>query len=470
MKLPTLLLLLLLNPSLYSQIPGRTTNWFFGNRAGLTFNSGVPVPILTGNLVTTEGVASISSSSGSLLFYTDGRTVWTSQNIPMPNGNPGTGTSLNGHASSTQSAIIVERPGTTNRFFIFTTDADVGTNGICYSEVNMSLNSGYGDVIAASRNTPLRTPSCEKLCAVRHCNNVDIWVISHDWNSNNFRAWLVTSAGVGGAIVSPAGAVVSGIIQSAYGQLKSSPDGHKLLMASYGYQGSGANRIELFDFDKSTGIVSNGQLISTEVGAYGCEFSSNGTIIYAATNGGLLLQWNLCSGTLAQIRSTRFVVSNAGPFIGSLQRGPDSKIYVNRNTTAGLSVINQPNLLGAACFFQSLVVSTGARGSGLGLPNFASFYVDKNLQIPSPQLVSCGTYQFTSPQILSPTCSTPPTRDYFWDFGFGLQSRLENPLVTFPIGTWNVVLRIETGPCDDYNGEILITVTNSVTTGPIYKQ
>lgn len=454
------ILFLLFSLNIFSQIPGPTTNWFFGNRAAITFNSGSPVPILTSQLVTTEGVASISNQSGNLLFYTDGRTVWTSQNLPMPNGNAAGGTTLNGHASSTQSAIIVERPGTTNRFFIFTSDADVGPNGICYSEVNMSLNGGYGDVIASTRNTPLRTPSCEKLCAVRHCNGIDIWVISHDWNSNNFRVWLVTNAGVGGDIVSPAGAVVSGIPQSGYGQLKSSPDGKKLLMCGYGYTTGGANRVELFDFDKSTGVVSNGQLISNEIGAYGCEFSENGRVIYAATNGGSLIQWNICAGSLTQIRSTRFLVSNLGPFIGCLQRGPDSKIYVNRNSPTGLSVINSPNILGSGCNYTNLNIPIGNRNSGLGLPNFASFYVQPQFVFPNP-LINCNNVNFFEPTTMIVECLPQNIQfNYLWNFGDGQTSNEKNPTHRYlSPGIYNVSVTI-TGNC------ILVTLNRTITVPP----
>jgi hypothetical protein len=348
---------------------GPASNWYFGNFAGLTFNSGSPIPLTDGALSTTEGVASISDNLGNLLFYTNGITVWDRSHSIMMNGN-----GLNGDQSSTQSAIIVQLP-TTNRYFIFTSDADAsfGTGlGICYSEVDMSLNSGFG-AITANKNIPLSSPSTEKLCAVRDCNNQDVWVITHDWNSNLFRSWKVQSTGISVWAASFSGSVVNGIQQSSYGQLKASPDGTKLLACYYGFAGSGMNRVELYDFDNSTGFVTNAMTISTEIGAYGCEFSPNGQLIYASTNGGNLIQWNISSGVLSTIQSTRTLIFAGGPFIGSLQIGPDSKIYVARNTTS-LSVINQPNVAGIGCGFSNGTISTLGRNSRMGLPNFAPFY------------------------------------------------------------------------------------------------
>jgi hypothetical protein len=353
---------------------GPYSNWYFGANAGLTFNSGAPVALTNGALTTTEGVATISDLSGNLLFYTNGVTVWDRNHTIMPNGN-----GLNGDVSSTQSSIIVPVPNS-NRYYIFTSDADATTGsnfGICYSEVDMNGNSGFG-VVTANKNIPLHSPSSEKLCAVRHCNGVDIWVISRDWGNNIFRCWLVTQSGITVFSWSVAGVIVNGISQGSYGQLKASPDGSKLLACYYGFAGNGLNRVELYDFDVQTGFVTNAMNISTEVGAYGCEFSSTGQIIYVGTNGGNLIQWNISSGVLSTIQSTRTVISAAGPFIGSLQRGPDNKIYVARNTTS-LSVINQPNVPGLGCNYTNLSVSLLGRNSRMGLPNFAPLY-------PSPSI------------------------------------------------------------------------------------
>ena len=57
--------------------------WYFGENAGLDFNSGTPVALTDGQLNTGEGCASISDSSGNLLFYTDGVTVYNKNHANM---------------------------------------------------------------------------------------------------------------------------------------------------------------------------------------------------------------------------------------------------------------------------------------------------------------------------------------------------------------------------------------------------
>lgn len=362
-----LIFLLFYSISIFPQA-GPASNWYFGTNAGITFNSGAPTALTNGMLSTTEGVASISDQFGNLLFYTNGVTVWNRNHVMMANGN-----ALNGDQSSTQSAIIVEIPGTT-RYFIFTSDADatLGSGfGICYSEVDMSLGGGFG-AITSNKNVTLQTPSCEKLCAIRHCNGVDTWVVSHDWGNNVFRSWLVTSTGVSTPVTSNSGVVVTGISQSSYGQLKANQTGNKLLVCHYGTGAGGMNRVELHDFNNQTGIVSNSINLGTELGAYGCEFSPNGQIAYVGTNGGNLIQWNLISGSTPAIIASRILIFAGGPFIGSLQLGPDNKIYVARNSTS-LSVINQPNIAGLGCGYANLTVPLAGRNSRMGLPNFAPF-------------------------------------------------------------------------------------------------
>jgi gliding motility-associated-like protein len=440
---------------------GRFNNWYFGNTAGVTFASGTPVALTNGALVTTEGCASMSDELGNLLFYSDGVTVWNANHLPMTNG-----TLLNGHASSTQSGIIVQRPNSATNYYIFTADADVGPDGIQYSEINMSLSAGLG-AVTANKNIPLQTPSCEKLTAVRHCNNRDIWIVSHDWNSNQFRTWLITPAGVNlTPVLSSAGAVVTGINQSSYGQLKSNPDGNKLLASYYGFSTGGTNRMELYDFNNQTGVVSNAVTLATDIGLYGAEFSPNGRVVYGSTNGGTLIQYNICAANAAAITASRYVVGSLGPFIGSLQLGPDNKVYVARNTTS-LSVINNPNTLGVGCGFVNAAIPLAGRISRMGLPNMASFYVRPQIQ-PFNFTANCLNVGFVSPSVTvsSSSCAGAANaiQSVLWNFGDPASGALNtsttlNPSHNFSaVGSYTVTLILNLG-C--YNDTITRTINLS---------
>ena len=115
--------------------------WYFGENAGIDFNSGAPVALTNGSLNTQEGCASVCDSLGNLLFYTDGVYVWDNTHTMMSNGFY-----LYGHYSSTQSAVIVKKPGSVNIYYIFTVAVEGSYDGFRYSEVDMNLNGGLGDI------------------------------------------------------------------------------------------------------------------------------------------------------------------------------------------------------------------------------------------------------------------------------------------------------------------------------------
>jgi hypothetical protein len=185
MKIRPIIILILLFSFFYNHSQNEAAIWYFGSYAGLDFNNGDPVAITNGQLITNEGCATISNASGQLLFYTDGITVWDKMHNVMPNG-----TGLLGNPSSTQSGIIVPKPNNPNIYYIFTVDSEAGAAGLNYSEVDLTLNSGNGD-ITATKNIQLITPSTEKISAISHANGTDIWVVAHGWENADFLTYAV---------------------------------------------------------------------------------------------------------------------------------------------------------------------------------------------------------------------------------------------------------------------------------------
>ena len=111
-----LLILLCLNiTSLFAQ--HEADNWFFGDNSGISFESGVPVKLITSGVNSSEGSAAVSDkTTGKLLFYTDGVTVWNGNHVVVASG-------LLGHTSGTQTALIVPNPADSLQYYIFTVPA-----------------------------------------------------------------------------------------------------------------------------------------------------------------------------------------------------------------------------------------------------------------------------------------------------------------------------------------------------------
>jgi gliding motility-associated-like protein len=432
--------------SIFSKISfsiNQTNIWYFGNHAGLDFNSGSPVALTNGQIQTDEGCSSISDESGNLLFYTDGRTVWNKTHWSMPNGY-----GLMGGTSSTQSAIIIKKPGAAKIYYIFTANQAYNSQGIRYSEVNMQLDGGKGDVTI--KNMLLQTPSTEKLTAVRHCNGVDIWIITHDWGTDVFRSFLVSSAGISPtSVTSSVGLVSSGNENNKIGYLKASPDGNKLASAIWG---SEVNRFELFDFDKRTGVVSNAILfpcIPAGSGAYGVEFSPDGSKLYGAVlSPARIYQFNLCAGSNSAIANSGVLIGTSTAILaGALQIGPDNKIYMAKYASNSLGVINNPNEAGVACNYVDCGVSLGNRESSIGLPNFMSGYSTTSTATFFT-FINCNRVLFTAPENSPSTCSgmNNPVTGVSWNFndpasGLDNYSNSLNPTHLFPhAGTYHITM------------------------------
>lgn len=292
----------------------------------------------------------------------------------MPNGF-----GLEGGNSSSQSALIIKQPGGLLYYIFTTTEHQNPLYKMSYSIVDMSLNGGNGDVTI--KNALMFNPSAEKLTAVNHANGTDIWIIGHEMGTNNFRAYLLTPAGVSAVpVISSVGGVNGPYSSEAIGCLKASPDGRRLAtVVDWG------GFLELYDFNDTTGVVSNGiQLIDfTGFGVlpYGVEFSPNSQLLYFTYSiPNMLVQYDVTAGSPSAIIAscdTIFIIPFAGELC-TLQNGPDGRMYVSWLGKDSLSCITHPNLQGAACNFIPGYIYLPNAFCTYGLPNYVSSYF-KNL-------------------------------------------------------------------------------------------
>lgn len=480
--------------------------WYFGQNAGLKFEiSGSVTPLSDGQLNTEEGCSSIADAAGNLLLYTDGRTVWDRNHLAMPNGSFANGTELFGDTSSTQSGIIVPKPGNPNIYYIFTVDEphhenaavypgtfsgtyvelgggqtptedDGRNNGLNYSVVDLSVtgsNGSIGNVI--SRNNPLITydidpageeikyKCSEKITAIKNEADGSYWVITHF--INRFYAFRLTATGV---VTSPVVTTIGsnqtlfGYRRNAIGCLKISPNGQKLAIAhqqnvtTVGQSSYSTGSVELFDFDTTTGLVSNAIVVEPNVQAYGVEFSPNSEKLYAtyriAMNPNMeLAQYDLTSGS---IPGSKVVLYNLQNYLFALQLAPNNKIYCATGYVSSLGVINSPDTNGPACNY----VQTGqALSSGkivkLGLPPFVTSFF--NFSFIADNFCLGATTQFTLNTSQIVTSAT-------WDFGDGspLSNDLNPTHIYANAGNYTVTVTI-------IGGSNTVTKSNTITISTI---
>ena len=369
-------------PAVFGQL--QNNNWVFGYGARVNFSGPIPVGSSNAAINSNESTASVSDpTTGQLLFYTDGRTVWNANNQVMPNGANLLGGLFN---SCTQGALIVPFPEDSRRYYLFTleelealTSFPVVDNGLRYSVVDMTLNGGLGDVQVATLNTQLATDLTEKLIVISSSDIQGFWVIAHKKNANQFLAWKIDACGISTQpVVSTVGSnfasVPIGATEAWSGAMDASPDGNRI-----GMPVDWSDRIEFFDFNKTTGIVSNPLTVNVTddstpgfLRKYGACFSPDGSKFYY-TNFNSVYQLNLSTYTSAAIASSNTLIYSPvlepnGYPSAQIEQAPNNKLYVAIGNAGRLDEISNPNSLGLGCAYANNAVSLGSATCQLGLP------------------------------------------------------------------------------------------------------
>ncbi len=355
--------------------------WHFGIRSGITFvkngkDLAVPEPIRNTPVRQIEGTSVWSDPcTGDVLLSSDGMTVFDRMGRGLPNG-----TALNGGMSATQAALFVPHPGNADLVYLFTSpDLAGGTQpvnpGNAYNLIDMSANGGFGDVVA--KNQAIGGTGSERLCATHDNTGLGYWVVMMEADTTTFFAYHVTQSG--GLDRTP---VISrfNAPSDRVGYMKISPDGRHLAIASP------MHKIELFDFDAATGVLTNRRIPigpenpdiynSAENVWYGLAYSGDGKKLYCSARSigtSKIIQFDLSlSLTSDIIRSGTIIttMSNDGVYYWAMpmQIGPTGKIYVGAKDR--LHVIDEPTRRGTACnFHPNAVMFPDDVQCADGLPN-----------------------------------------------------------------------------------------------------
>ncbi|MEO7992406.1 MAG: PKD domain-containing protein, partial [Chryseolinea sp.] len=351
----------------------RANIWYFGNKAGIDFNPvfdtppGSATPI-TGPLNTIEGCADICDRNGQVIFSTDGQNIFNrlgTDITPAPN-PPG----LGGEPGATQSSIIIPVPGDETLFYIFTTQEIQGSNTyeLRYSLFDLKLNNGLGGL--TKYNVLLFAKSTERITSNGN------WLIAHEYGNNSFRAYQVTSAGIGNPVISSIGSDhASNDAANGQGYMKLSST--SVLAVAFSTPNT-SNTVELFDFIDSTGMVTNfrsADLKNPTGQVYGIEFSPGGNKLYATLFGppSTIYEFSIDSVGMPHLKQA---VSKPDD-LGALQIGPDGQIYMAINGSGSLGTFQPVEDTTQLTNFATIQPFGLAGNTSLkGLPNFTQIISD----------------------------------------------------------------------------------------------
>ena len=469
--------------------------WYFGQNAGLDFSGGgTPKPITDGNLSTIEGSSSIANSKGILLFYTDGITIFDKDGKPLKSLDPrdsaatATPIPLGGNQRSTQSALIVPKPtcrGCEYLYYVYTTSEIRGRKILNYSVVDMRRNGGKGAIV--EKNVPVSSQGTEQSTSVRNDRDSTYWVVTRVFGTNRFEIRHLTRSESPGLTTYEGGQKIDSLAQ-AEGYIKIGPadttggnEGNRPMAVVI--PGPPRNSVDLYTFNDSTGKMTFNrtlQLGPAPPKAYGVEFSPDGESLYvtmlADTNadGSLkgssyIVKYDLNQKDSLLTNSRTVVDSSTTRQYGSIQIGPDGRLYVAIKGSSNLGTIENPNggLLDSLRFNPG-GQTLGGKNSQLGLPNLVANFNDNS----SGPGLAYGDTCANEPTVfqISPNC--PKLKEaYTLDFGDGTQPK--STTATQPIphtytkpGPYYVSLRIVTktsagGICKDTTIRDTLTIVET---------
>jgi gliding motility-associated-like protein len=380
----TLFILLLISGPYFLVAQKYNNVWIFGAKAGIDFNTNPPTPIKSITsfpqpapfpLELPYYISSVCDSGGSLLFYTDGVTVWNkSQKVVQRYLGrwPWSGLMM---------PLICPYPGNDSLYYLFGVSKGSYANRLQYLTVSTKTGRDAAIVYPQPSTidnyyTSLVDNASLFVAGTSACNGKDVWIVTEA--NGKLYSYLVTANGVESipVISDFSGLLPTGFINGGYGNIKFSASGERLILPSVS-----DHAIFAFDFNNQTGKFSSPLKIriGSDEELEDMELSPDGSKLYYASEkqssspeipGSFhdVYQFDLNAGITSAIENTKLKLSyseheSCSPRVcffvyKTLQLGPDEKIYVSQRTATidvdhTLAVIEFPNRVGSGCFYKS---------------------------------------------------------------------------------------------------------------------
>jgi hypothetical protein len=389
-----------------------------------------------------------SDSSGNLLFYSNGIDVWNAQHELMENGewlNPGEYAIAwkNFGYPLFQGALALALPESEDTYYLihgtrinFTDSLFIHMDPLYYSSIQINAAFSLGKVM--EKNIPIISDTLDlgRITAVKHANGRDWWILVSEYDRISFYKFLLDPSGIhlfdlqwlhpGYQFETP------GVGQSCF-----SPNGqyycrHQLENIF--------NHVELFDFDRCTGQLSNYRKIDLPELACngGAAFSPNSRYLYIPSCFYLyrLDMWAPdIEASLEIIAEYDGFESIAPTYFKAAYLAPDGKIYINTPTGSNkYHIIHRPDEENPHIEQHGLhLLTINARS----IPNNPHYRLGPLDGSPCDTLgldnhpLARFTWFDTTLSVSFMDVSTYEPDAWHWDFGDGQESTLQNPVHTY---------------------------------------
>ncbi|MBP6574845.1 MAG: T9SS type A sorting domain-containing protein [Flavobacteriales bacterium] len=304
------------------------------------------------DIQTTIGV--FTDESDSILAYTNGWSVANREYQIMPSGsglNPSDYFSSDEGFLAPSSHIFLPWPSKPDSIALIHMVVDsvsgVGTyisRRLYLTIADRNLDNGLGDLVLKNHELLHAPLICGGLSAVRHANGRDWWVFTHSYLNNEFISFLLTPSGFIGPYYQSIGSVRSGPSPGVNFNM----EGDRLASSATGSEGTG---LDVFDFDRCTGVLSNWQHadLTRPLRIGGSAFSGNGDFIYVA-HVDTLYQFSIVGGILGGPITVAYydgffdTYPAFATYFRDMSLAPDGCIYITTgNSTRYMHVIRHPD-------------------------------------------------------------------------------------------------------------------------------
>ncbi len=371
---------------------------------------------------------------GDLLFYTNGDSLINNQEKTIENSEGFNAGAWGNQIRLRQGIVILPSPDQENEFYLFheprAEDGEI--TDLYYSKVDMNENRGEGKMTKKSILLVSDSLDIGKLTATKHANGRDWWILVPEFHNQFFYTILLDKSGI--FSIDTQHIEIPILEGHGVGQAVFSPDGSKYARSTSNFFDIGSF-IEIFDFDRCSGRLSNQQVLSyipaTSL-SRPVAFSPNSRYLYLCVNTSFY-QFDTWEEDISE--SEKLLGEWDGyrylDFISVLpwmaQLGPDGKIYIA--TTGGnpyWHVIHDPDIGENPKFEErGILLPSLNDGTMANHPNYRLGPIDgsacdtlgiDNLPVANFRYEDfVDTFHFRDLSVGAPT-------EWFWDFGDGNNS------------------------------------------------
>ncbi len=334
--------------------------------------------------------ASISDSTGNLLFYSNGIYVADASHNIMENGDSINNVGITHQYDETgltinQGALILPYPGHDSLYMILHVPVDYvsGSLGVnipflFMSTVNMNKNNGLGSLITKDEIVIEDTLGFGKITACKHANGRDWWFLMQedDQMNNGIYTLLLTPTGIENMGKQEFSIPVLNA-EPSVGNALFTPDGSKYIRSDIRFDPW--NAVTIYDFDRCTGALSPLEYFEIEDTTFlygGVTVSPDSRYLYCITTN-IIYQFDL---TAPNIASTKSIVAVYDGFVGFFfptlfgtpQLAPDGSIWIASTSDTTMHVIRTPNQPGTACHVDQHAIHL-PKINQKSIPNFPNY-------------------------------------------------------------------------------------------------